>query len=318
MINYLSAEVWMSTILKDRQLFFNEKLEFVDAIAKSFLLETNYIVYVVRGKVVISLIAYSKGKKIIDPLYFIYSTFWVAKLKDTQYCTYVTDFLNSLTTSFTHISLNLNTNIVDVRPFSWCGFSTKNRYTYLKYLSNSEGGYSADINRSVKEFQSLGAKVDLLPISDDILTKNFGFLRDNGFFSSSEMVNVITSFRNLKGYNSVQLFGCYIDDQLFASSIVLLDDMSKVAYIAFVCKIERKVSGNHSMHAYLYDAMFSYFKKNGYENVDLLGANVYSIAKFKSKFTANLKVYYQVDYSATKNYISAFLSKLKRVVKKMI
>ncbi|RYF20795.1 MAG: hypothetical protein EOO42_11755 [Flavobacteriales bacterium] len=164
----------------------------------------------------------------------------------------------------------------------------------------------------------MGGKVEIIPFSKEIVKQNMNFLIEEGYFSARGVEKILSFFDIRTEDDGTLLFGSLIKDELYASSIVFTDAEHKIAYIAFVCKKTIKVSGNHSVHAYIYDEIFKYLSKLGYEKVDLLGANLFSISKFKSKLSDDLSQYYNVKYSRRRSNAVALLDSIKKVIKKVL
>lgn len=316
MLSFLESQNWEASILKERNLFFNEKIEFVDAVANSFNLKAHHILYKKGDKTIISLIAYAKGNSIVVPLYFVYSTLWVSKISDSAYSTHVTEFLAQLKLHFKNISLNLNPAVSDVRPFIWSGFKIAPRYTYIKNLKQI-ANYPGDINSSIKKAKDSNIEFIKAPFSKELVAQNMLFLRESKLLSSDKIRSVMDFFNALKAADMIEFYRCSLNNELIASSIVLIDDAQKVSYTAFLNKVEINTFGNHSIHAFLYDSIFKSLSQKGYQTVDLLGANVFSISKFKGKLQGDLVTYYNVDYTNLHGIFNRSLTKIKQLLKKL-
>jgi hypothetical protein len=317
MLSFLEREHWEASILKERSLFFNEKNDFVDAVANSFNLKVHHILFKKGDKTIVSLIAYAKGDRIVVPLYFVYSTLWINKISDSAYSTYVTAFLAQLKLHFKNISLNLNPAISDVRPFIWSGFNVAPKYTYIKDL-NIFANYPSDVKSSIKKAIDSDVEFIKVPFSEELVAQNMIFLRNSTLLSSDKISGIMSFFNVLKSDGKLEFYICTLKNELIASSIVLVDDVQKVAYTAFLNKVELNSFGNHSIHAFLYDGIFKSLSQRGYQMVDLLGANVFSISKFKGKLQGDLIAYYSVEYKNLGNFLNKSLITIKKILKKAL
>ena len=318
MLSFLEPQNWEVSVLKERILFFNEKEEFVKAVASSFNLKAHHILYKKGDKTIISLIAYVKGNSIVLPLYFVYSTLWISKkISDSTYSTHVTAFLGELKRRFKNMSLNLNPAISDVRPFIWSGFKIAPRFTYIKSL-NTSSNYPTDVKSSIKKALDSGVEFIKISYSEELLRKNMLFLSKDKLLSKDKVNNILKFFNYLKSTGMIEFYVCSLRNNIIASGIVLVDDENKVAYTAFVNKVELNVFGNHSIHTFLYDGIFKSLSQRGYQIADLLGANVYSISKFKGKLQGDLFTYYNVDYTKLGGFLNDGLATVKKVLKKLL
>jgi hypothetical protein len=312
MIKFLDSAEWTNRISTIKKPSFNEKAEFVNAIASNFSLSPHYIVYEIGGRIVVSLVAYTRRKTILDPLHFVYSTFWVAEhLSDSGYSTHVTNFLNDLKKYFDHISLNLGIEIRDARPFIWSGFTIKNRYTYIKDLVNFNRTYPNDVVKSIKELTS-DLKLEEISFSKEILDENVSLYRKLNLFSTPKINKIVSFFEHIANRDCLRFYICSYNSQVLASSILFVDNENKKAFTVFVSKGDVKNFRNNSVHAFFYDAMFKDLTDKGYVNVDLLGANTLSVSKFKSKFRVDLAPYFMVKYSKRKVFIANNIDRMKR------
>ncbi len=186
------------------------------------------------------------------------------KEKFFRYRDVISTYSNFLRKNFVYLSLPLHHDFDDVRFFKWNRLKAIPFYTYLvesfKEKENSKGEDFKIVNDSKKLFESYKESYKgKLPIGE----KDFIFIVD-----SLKEKGILKIFSNSK-----------------ANVAVLYDDFNKVSYLYII-------TGKDTY--FLIEQIFKEGHFKGY-TVDLMGANTERIAKYKSKFKGELKLYFKLE-----------------------
>ncbi len=315
MLKLLNQKEWIAKMEGQRKLFFYEQPEVVSIITHKHNCDAEYIIFEKKDKVVISLLALSKGKKIITPIHFFYSALWIdPALEDTKYCIYVVEFLRMLQSTFKKIDIRLSPSIEDVRPFLWAGFSIDNRFTYIKRLDKLE--YAKDVHKNIEKSSNVTYLYKQELLNKEILDINLRIFLELKLYSKKSINKIKDLITQLSSTEYLTCFSCYFENQLLVSHILFLDKENKIAYTFLKNKQYKEQSG--SLHSVLYHHLFIYLKSQGFEYVDLLGANMESISLFKSRFKADLHTVNIVRYSKTRVFFDIAYKKITYLIKRTI
>lgn len=314
MLKSLKEIEWYQEIGGFRPLFLNEQKTIVNANVKTYGVSVHYFIYYHKQKPCISFLAYSKGKKLINPNYFLYSAIWIDEtLSETAYIEHCTAFVRAMTNRFNAIYLITPTKLKDIRPFLWNGFSAQPRFTYLKKLEELD--YENEITKHIKAVEKLDYQWKVEKLTAEVLQINLETLAKLNFIKKK--IALIRNFLSNSGLvEQIQCFSCYDNGKLLLSNIVLVDENSKTAYTILLNKSSK--ADAKKPHAYLYHFIFSNLKTNGYEFVDLMGADMKSISIFKSRFGADLQNHYELSYSSSRHFKSTVKNKVKGLAKKVL
>ena len=316
MLKLLSRNEWVLKIERQRKLLFNEQPEVVDALMRKHGCTAAYLVFEKKGKVAISFLALVKSKRIISPIHFFYSALWVdPALGDTKYCEYVSDFLRKLKLSFTSVDIRIPPTISDVRPFLWAGFDIENRFTYIKGLNELE--YAKDVNKNIEKLSGNSVyvfKEELL--TKEILDVNLQIFVDLKLYSKKSITEISDLITQLSGTSYLTCFSCYAENRLVVSHILFIDKENRIAYTILKNKVHTAQVA--SLHSVLYHHLFTNLKSQGFEYVDLLGADMESISLFKSRFKANLRTANVAKYSKNRTIIDAIRKRIVYALKRIV
>lgn len=211
-------------------------------------------------------------------------------------------------------NLTCDKNIEDVREFKWNGYSVEPKYTYEIQLDDLSDLYNNRIYHSnrkhIKKKKEknivVQKKNDILscwelwkdtfdrqgleyPVEKDVFFKIYEFLIENGFITNY--------FAKYEGVNIA-----------FRTELHL--DNSKTVH-DWVAGANPDYFETGATPIILWE-IINDFKSMGYEKIDLNGANIRSIAKFKAGFGGSLVNYYNVTY---KNPLKKYTkNKLKEVL----
>ncbi|RWU03889.1 hypothetical protein [Pedobacter chitinilyticus] len=315
MLKFLSQDDWIVKMKSQRKLFFNEQPKVVDALVHKHSCTAEYIVFEKKGRVAISFLALVKSKNIISPIHFFYSALWIdPMLGDTKYCEYVSDFLRMLQLQFKKIDIRLSPSIEDVRPFLWAGFSIDNRFTYIKRLDKLE--YAKDVHKNIEKSSNATYLYKQELLNKEILDINLRIFLELKLYSKKSINKIKDLITQLSSTEYLTCFSCYFENQLLVSHILFLDKENKIAYTVLKNKQYKEQSG--SLHSVLYHHLFIYLKSQGFEYVDLLGANMEPISLFKSRFKADLHTANIVRYSKTRVFFDIVYKKITYLIKRTI
>jgi hypothetical protein len=218
--------------------------------------------------------------------------------------------LNRLKIDFDSIDFKLAPYAEDIRALTWAGFGNKIYYTATVDLVK-EPNYSENIRRSIKKALKAGLSISTHSYHEEIIREQVSDMRKNGL-SSKEPDSISQWMKTLSESRALIIFELLdADQQRIGSSIYLMD--KKQAYLISVMGGKEESGGQ----AYLYDQAFAYFKAKGIGQIDLLGANLPSIAIYKSKLGAKQQSY--VISSYRKFFFFTFLShQTKTLLKRLL
>ncbi len=221
--------------------------------------------------------------------------------------------ISELKASFDAIDFKLPPYAEDIRPFTWAGFGQKTYYTATIDLKKVIP-YSDNVKRSIKKAEKFGLKVQKVDFDEAILEQNIYDMLVHGL-GASEPLCIQTWMQAIAKTKQCCMFSLLNADGATIGSSIYLHD-SKRAYLISVMGGEEQSGGQ----AYLYHSAFEYFISQGLEKIDLLGANIPSIALYKSKLGSITEGYNIVSYrkSFSRFFFSYHFKKmLKNVLKSL-
>jgi hypothetical protein len=290
----ITEDNWLKSI-KEFNLSIFYQSDYLKSISQSFDLELNYFSFS-KNNQVFSLVAFfnNKSRHIIFPEGFSYSSFHIQNnLSEKVYLDIITSLIKILKKDFKNIKFKLETNITDIRPFSWENFSIEVRYTHIKQnnlppekrvLKSLRKDYNSDYDFKFEELNHASLKLNL----DTLRALSFSKTKIN-------LHQKLLATWAERGY--LKAFNLYRSNTLICSSLVLIDYSNFRVYIILINKVEKEFKNAHS---FLYQQIISYCKENGWQTVDFCGANFKSISEFKSRFNTELKMYFMVSINNTK------------------
>lgn len=295
----VNCQTWKnSTENLELSIFFHT--DFLTATASAFNLNIDYYLFQKKGKILSLGAFYIRNSKIITPEKFSFTALWFSnKLNDVVYLEIAESLIQLLKKKYSDISLKLDPQIRDIRPFLWGNFNVENKYTYLK-KDNNPPHYSIIRNISKLPQQYYSFKVSSLEESS--LLVNLQFLRVLGF--SKSLINSYKILINNWGrIGVIKSFNVYRDEELVCSNIVIVDK-NKI----YTILLNNAGSKDKYAHTYLYMSIINWSQQKGISEIDFCGANLPSISKFKSYFNSELTRYYIVNYNCFDEYLMKFKS----------
>jgi hypothetical protein len=284
---------------------------FIHAVTLTYKTKPHYYLATNKEKLLLAFVAFEKDHNISVLSNLWYQPLFVADdLSDVQKNELLQDLINQLKTKFNVISLRLSPHFGDIRPFIWNNFSTEVRYTYVK-SEPSKSHYSIDKNLKKIDQSQFVFKIE--SISKESLTLNLNTLKEINISLKNQII-VKDFIENLGKENICKAANLYQNDIMVASCIMMVDDFNKQIFTLFLnsnSKLEKYA------HTYLYQTLINYTFNNGYQEIDLCGANMLNIANFKSYFNCSLKAYYLVSYNPSKAIIREFVGLAKKFIRKL-
>ena len=315
MLYSLDRQHWVKEIEVIRSLLLNEQEKIINSICDVYKCNVVYFLFKRKDKVIISFIAFVKGNRIFQPVHFFYSAFWVDDhLSDRVYIDSVFEFVGKIKGIYNVIDIVLPVQIKDIRPFLWQDFSVGNRFTYLKRTAETKYGKYMErklAKASTLPFQFLEEKLNYnsIALNLDLLTQ----LK----FRASKVKKIENLLQLLSTTKYLVAFNSYLDNRLVISDILLKDEENKKIYEI----LKNKSKEVENIHSISYHHLFKFYNQQGYVIVDLMGADMQSISKFKAGFNPSLVPHFVVNYkriyqlkSVAKKYIKDVL---KSVVRKI-
>lgn len=189
---------------------------------------------------------------------------------------------------YSNIHFKFNPSIQDIRPFLWKNFIAIQRYTYVVDLVelNEQSVLQVPEFKKIQteNFQLLerdASEADLLLhlnfLKGRILKRRWNIIHKDLFSNLSDIsvLNIIDSHQKLKAQ---MLFNKRVSR---AEQIFYWEDGD----------FKKNRGGIFAQYFFML-----HFKRNDYKEFDFCGANIKSIAQFKSRFPVELKVIYELWY----------------------
>lgn len=205
---------------------------------------------------------------------------------------------------------------IDIRYFSWNGFSEKIKYTYISELDKIENIYE-NFDPSLKRQIKKGLKQDYrirydfssqeLKTSYDLI-KGMSIRKNRSSFLSFKDFSDFLLNLNEKG--NVIISNVYKNDISVYSVIIVID--KKTAYY-WLAGGDYKHYNTGLNQVLLYDIFKKLYKENC-QTFDFIGANTQSISQYKSNFGFELVPYYNVD--KVNSRLLKILFNIKSIIKK--
>ncbi len=267
--------------------------DFIEMVSAIYETKVRYLAIENQAKTVCLSAFYIKGNQIVIPSNFISSAFLLdASLSEVSYVKLIDELHSYLKKKYKKIAFRLDTIIKDNRPFKWNGYASDLRYTYhidLKLLN-----YADNVYRNLKKIDENKISAKELTNLDVVFSQHEADLIEYGF-SLVQLKRTQHFFELCLAKGILKIFAVYEDTQLKGSSLVLIDDYQKTAYLSLLSKVDQGTEH----HTFLYDYMFKQLYDLHYAKMDLCGANTKGISLFKSRFNPKLVSYFMNTYSYT-------------------
>ncbi len=284
---------------------------YLDCFERAYHVKKKLIVILDKEQPCLLFSFFEKAREIVCPNQYFFQFLWEKEEKTSWRRLMVLEFMIAeLKARYHSIHLRLSITMDDVRVFEWEGFKYNLKYTYIKRLDNLT--YHQNLKRILVKSNSyrFATNIDW----EDVWSKHDADMKSFQF--SSEFISkTISCFRKLQYGQFVKTYNIYQQGKLLSSIIAVVDKAQRKAYFPLIGKIDLSHSG---AAVYLYDYVFSELKNDGFLYVDLYGANMKSIARFKHKFDSELVSFFEVKYNRRTASLAKSITKLKQLVKKVV
>jgi hypothetical protein len=251
-----------------------------------FGVEAIYLAWIKKGKFLWIMQYFTKDSTWVSPINIAYQNAAfdpnLSHYESLQAQEQLTEYLHK----FKKASIRFPIGFKHVELLNPPYFQRSTRFSYLKLMDDD--AYAGSSPSNIKSFAKENPRIEinshlekswemaseLIPASDT-LTKDF-------CFKAIEQGRMIA-------------YNVFVKDELLASNWVFINGETSAAYLYLLSKTDRKYKG---LHEYLYDQIFIDLKARGCKIIDLGGANIPAIAKFKSTFNVEQVAYYQVYLNA--------------------
>ena len=201
--------------------------------------------------------------------------------------------IEKLIKDYKNIFISNHVTLEDISFFIQNGFSSKVKYTYLVNISDLEKTRDKFEKRTRYEIRK-AEKSDLIVKKEDNILA-FDKIHQLVFKKQNRSRPISTEFivnlyKTLKEAGKCQLYFAYNKKELSAAVLIIWDN--KRGYYLMGAS-DPKFKGDGASSLALWTA-FKDLKGKGFKEIDLLGANIPSIKKFKRGFGGELKSYFNV------------------------
>ncbi|MBS3096349.1 GNAT family N-acetyltransferase, partial [Candidatus Woesearchaeota archaeon] len=198
-----------------------------------------------------------------------------------------------LAKNYNFIALQLEPSIKDIRPFLWLGWKSSVSYTYEMDLTNI-GDLWEKIDKDAK-YEINKAKKSNVEVSDGIDMGKFLVLYEKTFLKQNLKIPldkyfIEEMFKILSGKNKCKLYYAKTADGEIISGALCVWDNKKSYYLLAANDPKINIGANYLLLWHIIQDMSKRCKV-----IDLVGANIPDIAKFKREFATNLVPYYIVE-----------------------
>jgi hypothetical protein len=211
------------------------------------------------------------------------------------------DFLQR---KYHHVMLSHSPDFSDIRPFSWSGWSERVRYTYLLDISDPERLWKKSRDRAkrkirkARETLSIGGSVDAETIAD----LHERFYRDRDKTPPVSRSIVISMINALQGTGLINISTVKDKSDGIVAIQVTVIGFKTVYTLLYGTLPNSSYSGADSL--LIWNAVKKYSATHS--QLDLVGANIPSIAFFKKGFGGTLTPHYVTEYYSSPLAHAAF------------
>lgn len=257
-----------------------------------FKVEIAYHAWAIEGELQIATAVYHQQQRIVNPHHFGYQNILITKpgVDSTQQ---LQDFTKALSKTYKSISWKLMPSIMDTRPMTWNGFSSQAAYTLVK--NTNDLSYQGNIHRYIQKAEKTGIEYRSNTDTSATLAFHQADLAHFGV-NPSKQAHYTRYFEALITVGMMQTYNAYLENKLIGSILAITDQQRGTAYLIMISRSEGYYPTG--VQSGLYHYTFQQLQQMGCTEVDLCGANIPGIAKFKASFYPQLTPYYRVEYSS--------------------
>ena len=220
--------------------------------------------------------------------------------------TLVDDYLSK---RYNYIALQLEPSIEDIRPFMWLGWKSSANYTYEIDLSDIKALWEK-MDKDAKYEINKARKNSIQIVHGDNM-EQFLILYEKTFAKHKSKVPlnkewIKDMFKTLSKEKKCRLYYAKSSKEEIISSALTVWDNKKAYYLLAVSEPKVSIGSNYLLLWNVIDEMSKKFTV-----MDMVGANIPNIAKFKREFATKLTSYYTVE-----KYSSYLVKILERVYRR--
>lgn len=190
--------------------------------------------------------------------------------------------------------------LTDIRPYSWNGFETGIRYTYVGKLNSNiqlQESFDSDIRRRIKKAQELDHEV-IMESSDTYINHAWeleqqSFKRQHFSQSGFTKQEFLSFIKTLSGEGSSMVFTMIHEGAPIASVVTVHEKTRGIAYYWQAGASKEYLSTG--LNQLLIQRIIEHYVSEGYKKFDLMGADTDTIARYKSTFNFPLVPMYSVS-----------------------
>ncbi len=203
---------------------------------------------------------------------------------------------NFLKTHYKRVALSTISRIDNVRAFIWCGYTVEVKYTFINEIENiSSDIFSHSTRKQIKKCEK--GSVSVIDESNpevfwQILKLTFEKKKHPLSIGKNEFIKL---YEKINATDCCRMFFALLDDQPVSARIILYTHENDTVY-DWVAGTDPDYFKTGVTSYLVYETM-KYFSKRGFKYFDWNGANIESIARFKSNFGGTLIPYYYITWA---------------------
>lgn len=287
-VNKYNHSDWIKQNVISSTLLFNQP-DFADLISTTYERTLTWYVVSDQKNILFSfpIIHHQRNASLVT--HFFYQAIPLnLQLSDVQFKESWKLLISTLKEDFDSIDFKFAPYVEDISPFLTAGFEQEIRYTSILNLQVFPK-YSENVRRSLKKASKHNLNVHVHQYHKEIISEQIQDMLKYGLGKKHALKFPIW-FEYLSNQKSTLIFELRDEKHRIGSALYLYD--KEQAYLIATMGGQEESGGQ----AYLYDRAFNHFQEMGLKQVDLLGANIPSVALYKSKLGGELHPYFMVSY----------------------
>lgn len=219
--------------------------------------------------------------------------------------------INELEKTYHRIIFQTNIDLIDVRPYTWAGYSAKVQYTYMENVSGPTSFmdyFNPEVKNKIKKSQKTNYKI--VTGDSDAILEDFWKLQQMTFnrkelklaYQREHFFNLLKS---IKPAVRIKVFLAYIDDVPASGRLQIFD--KNISYDWAAGSNPAFFSSGINQHLVL--EVLNSLKEDNIKLFDFCGANTAGVAGHKSAYNMKLIPYFTI--SKNRGAIFRFLWYLK-------
>lgn len=300
--NLFSTSLWRDVLNK-----YPDGKSRIIGIFSSNDLVSGFLIYE-RKKAFLKIMAYPPLTPFTTILFRESQTSRLSKIESSQkkIIKLVSDYLSR---EYNYAALQLEPSIKDVRPFLWLGWKLSVNYTYeiaLSDINNLWKGMDKDAKYEINKAKNSGIIIEeSKEIDKFLILYEKTFLRQNSKAPIKKGF-IKDMFGTLK--NKCRLYSAITKENETVSGALVVWDEKKAYYLMAASEPNLKHGANYLLLWRIIEDMSGKFN-----SIDLVGANIPNIIKFKREFATEL-----VHYFVVEKYSPFFIEILDKLYRNII